>query len=53
KKDAGELQGRTENNRVVNFSAGPQGNRLIGQMVDVNITQSHAYTLRGEIVVKQ
>jgi tRNA-2-methylthio-N6-dimethylallyladenosine synthase len=53
KKDADELQGRTENNRVVNFAAGPQGNRLIGQMVDVNITQSHAYTLRGEIVVKQ
>ncbi|MES2025981.1 MAG: tRNA (N6-isopentenyl adenosine(37)-C2)-methylthiotransferase MiaB [Pseudomonadota bacterium] len=53
KKDAEELQGRTENNRVVNFSAGPNAARLIGQMVDVNIVQSFAYTLRGEIIVKQ
>jgi len=53
KKDENELQGRTENNRVVNFASGEQGNSLIGQMVDVNITQSHAYTLRGEIIVKQ
>ncbi len=53
KKDVEELQGRTENNRVVNFAAGPQGMRLIGQMVDVNITQSFAYTLRGELIVKQ
>jgi tRNA-2-methylthio-N6-dimethylallyladenosine synthase len=53
KKDADEMQGRTENNRVVNFSAGPNAARLIGQMVDVNIVQSFAYTLRGEIIVKQ
>jgi tRNA-2-methylthio-N6-dimethylallyladenosine synthase len=53
KKDADELQGRTENNRVVNFAAGAQAARLIGQMVDVNITQSHAYTLRGELITKQ
>ena len=53
KKDPEELQGRTENNRVVNFAAGVNAARLIGQMVDVNIVQSHAYTLRGEIIVKQ
>jgi tRNA-2-methylthio-N6-dimethylallyladenosine synthase len=53
KKDPEELQGRTENNRVVNFAAGANAARLIGQMVDVNIVQSHAYTLRGEIIVKQ
>ena len=53
KKDADELQGRTENNRVVNFAAGAQAARLIGQMVNVNITQSHAYTLRGELIIKQ
>ncbi|MDQ7969409.1 MAG: tRNA (N6-isopentenyl adenosine(37)-C2)-methylthiotransferase MiaB [Oxalicibacterium faecigallinarum] len=53
KKEEGDLQGRTENNRVVNFAGGPHGDRLIGQMVDLNITQSHGYTLRGEIVVKQ
>ncbi len=53
KKEAGDLQGRTENNRVVNFAGGPNADRLIGRMIDVSITQSHGYTLRGEIVVKQ
>jgi tRNA-2-methylthio-N6-dimethylallyladenosine synthase len=53
KKEGGDLQGRSENNRVVNFAGGAHGERLIGQMVDVSITQSHGYTLRGEIVVKQ
>jgi tRNA-2-methylthio-N6-dimethylallyladenosine synthase len=46
KRDADELMGRTECNRVVNFK-GPE--RLIGQMVNVNITQAMHYSLRGEI----
>ncbi|HEV7619177.1 MAG TPA: tRNA (N6-isopentenyl adenosine(37)-C2)-methylthiotransferase MiaB, partial [Burkholderiaceae bacterium] len=53
KKDPAELQGRSENNRVVNFDGGPDGARLIGRMIDVNITRSYAYTLRGEIAVEQ
>ena len=53
KKDPNELQGRTENNRVVNFASGPNGARLIGQMVDVSILQAFPFSLRGEIVVKQ
>jgi tRNA-2-methylthio-N6-dimethylallyladenosine synthase len=53
KKENGDLQGRTENNRVVNFAGGPHAERLIGQMIDVSITQSHGYTLRGDIAVKQ
>ncbi len=52
KKDPNELQGRTENNRVVNFDGGPNGARLIGQMVDVSIEQAFPYSLRGVIVVK-
>jgi tRNA-2-methylthio-N6-dimethylallyladenosine synthase len=48
--DSTELQGRTENNRVVNFNAGPEGLGLIGQLVDVRITESHSYTLRGDLV---
>jgi tRNA-2-methylthio-N6-dimethylallyladenosine synthase len=48
KRDAEELMGRTECNRVVNFKA-PQ--RLIGQLVDVNITQAMHYSLRGEVLV--
>jgi tRNA-2-methylthio-N6-dimethylallyladenosine synthase len=53
KKDANELQGRSENNRVVNFDGGPNGARLVGQMVDVTITRSYAYSLRGELIIKQ
>ena len=49
-KNAAELQGRTENNRVVNFDAGVNAAALIGQMADVRITESFNYTLRGELV---
>lgn len=45
-----ELQGRTENNRVVNFFPGESGDTLIGQLVDVRITESLDYTLRGDLV---
>ena len=48
KRDAIELMGRTECNRVVNFK-GPA--RLIGQMVDVNITQAMHYSLRGDVTL--
>ncbi|GAA4013358.1 tRNA (N6-isopentenyl adenosine(37)-C2)-methylthiotransferase MiaB [Actimicrobium antarcticum] len=51
KKDASELQGRTENNRVVNFDGGPNGARLVGQLIDLTITQSFGYSLRGEVVL--
>ncbi|MFY9261966.1 MAG: tRNA (N6-isopentenyl adenosine(37)-C2)-methylthiotransferase MiaB [Gallionella sp.] len=47
KKDAGELAGRTDNNRIVNFRATPD---LIGQFVQVKITQVVRHTLRGELV---
>jgi tRNA-2-methylthio-N6-dimethylallyladenosine synthase len=53
KKDPTELQGRTENNRVVNFAGGPNATRLIGQLIDVNIVQAFPYSLRGELVIKQ
>ena len=50
KRDGTELMGRTECNRAVNF-AGPS--RLIGQLVDVNITETRTFTLRGEVVMKE
>ncbi len=53
KRDPNELQGRTENNRVVNFEGGPNAARLIGQFIDINITESHPFSLRGDVVVKQ
>ena len=52
RKDATELAGRTECNRVVNFPGGPQMDRLIGQMADVRITQGLSHSLRGELVIK-
>lgn len=48
KRDAGELMGRTECNRAVNLQAPA---RLIGQMVDVKITQAYPHSLRGVVVV--
>jgi tRNA-2-methylthio-N6-dimethylallyladenosine synthase len=53
KKSALEMQGRSEDNRVVNFDGGPNGARLIGQLVDIKITHSFSYSLRGDLVIKQ
>lgn len=47
KKNPLHLTGRTENNRVVNFAAHP---RLIGQFVDVLITEALPNSLRGRLV---
>jgi tRNA-2-methylthio-N6-dimethylallyladenosine synthase len=48
RKDPGQLQGRTENNRVVNFTSSDQGS--IGQFVDVEIGQALPNSLRGVLV---
>ncbi|PKO27206.1 MAG: tRNA (N6-isopentenyl adenosine(37)-C2)-methylthiotransferase MiaB [Betaproteobacteria bacterium HGW-Betaproteobacteria-9] len=48
-----ELMGRTECNRVVNFAAGPNAARLVGQMIDVRITETFAHSLRGEVMVSE
>ncbi len=50
KRYGGELMGRTECNRVVNFVGQP---RLVGQLVDVRITETRSYTLRGEVVTQE
>jgi len=47
RKNSQELMGRTECNRVVNFEGHP---RLIGQMVDVQITQAMQRALRGQVL---
>ncbi|ARD43294.1 tRNA (N6-isopentenyl adenosine(37)-C2)-methylthiotransferase MiaB [Colwellia sp. PAMC 21821] len=47
KKNPMELRGRTENNRIVNFVA---PHTVIGQFVDVKITDVYANSLRGELV---
>ena len=47
RKDAGELAGRTGNNRVVNFRAAPE---LVGRFADVRVTAALAHSLRGELL---
>ena len=47
RKDAQELAGRTDNNRVVNFAGHP---RLIGEFVDLDITFAYPHSLRGRAV---
>ncbi|MDO9002511.1 MAG: tRNA (N6-isopentenyl adenosine(37)-C2)-methylthiotransferase MiaB [Aquabacterium sp.] len=51
RKDATELMGRTECNRIVNFPGGPNMDRLIGQLIDVTITQAYPHSLRAEVLV--
>ncbi|HEX5747057.1 MAG TPA: tRNA (N6-isopentenyl adenosine(37)-C2)-methylthiotransferase MiaB [Archangium sp.] len=51
RKNAAELMGRTECNRIVNFDGGPLAARLVGQMVDVRITGALPHSLRGTPVL--
>ena len=54
KKDANELAGRTDNNRIVNFAGGSANSaRLIDTFVDVRITSALSHSLRGEIVIRE
>jgi len=50
KKDANELTGRTENNRVVNFEGSED---MIGEFVDIEITKAFSNSLRGDIVQRE
>jgi len=47
RKDPGEMSGRTENNRVVNFQGDTS---LLGQFVNVKITRALPNSLRGELL---
>ncbi|MEO7433478.1 MAG: tRNA (N6-isopentenyl adenosine(37)-C2)-methylthiotransferase MiaB [Dokdonella sp.] len=49
-RDAAELTGKTENMRNVNF-AGPA--RLVGQFVDVTVTEAMVNSLRGRIQTRE
>jgi tRNA-2-methylthio-N6-dimethylallyladenosine synthase len=46
---APELMGRTECNRVVNFPANAQAMRMVGQMMDIEVTERLGYSLRGRV----
>jgi len=47
KKNPMELRGKTENNRTVNFVA---PHTVIGQFVDIKITDVYANSLRGDLI---
>jgi tRNA-2-methylthio-N6-dimethylallyladenosine synthase len=47
RRDSAMLAARTGNNRIVNFVGHP---RLLGQMVEVRITEAHPHSLVGEVV---
>jgi tRNA-2-methylthio-N6-dimethylallyladenosine synthase len=50
-KDGVNLQGRAANNRVIHFTAPDEDiESLIGQMVDIYITEVLNFTLRGNLV---
>ena len=50
KRDPGQLAGRTENNRVVNFPAPePDAQSLIGDFAQVEITEALPNSLRGRL----
>jgi tRNA-2-methylthio-N6-dimethylallyladenosine synthase len=49
RKSSQQLAGRTENNRIVNFD-GPT--RLVGQFVDVVITEALNNSLRGRVLLR-
>ncbi|MBN8211482.1 MAG: tRNA (N6-isopentenyl adenosine(37)-C2)-methylthiotransferase MiaB [Xanthomonadales bacterium] len=51
KKDPSELTGRTENMRFLNFPA-PAGANLIGQFVDVVVTEAMSNSLRGRLAAR-
>ena len=50
KKSASQVSGRTENNRWVNFDADTS---VIGQFVDVVITEAMPNSLRGRLANNQ
>ncbi|QSI76196.1 tRNA (N6-isopentenyl adenosine(37)-C2)-methylthiotransferase MiaB [Niveibacterium microcysteis] len=48
RKNAEELAGRTDNNRIVNFAGNP---RQIGHFINVKIVSALPHSLRGEVVI--
>ena len=50
RRNAEELMGRTECNRIVNFEGAA---RLVGQMIDVRITKAYPHSLRAELLLRE
>jgi len=50
---AAELMGRTACNRIVNFDGGPLSPRLVGQLIDVHITEALPHSLRAQVLTAE
>jgi tRNA-2-methylthio-N6-dimethylallyladenosine synthase len=51
KRGGNEMQGRASNTRTVHFDGGANAQALVGRMIDVRITESLDYSLRGETIL--
>jgi tRNA-2-methylthio-N6-dimethylallyladenosine synthase len=49
RRDAGELCGRTGNNRMVNFTGAPE---LVGRFVEIEISAALSHSLRGRTAIE-
>ena len=50
---AAELMGRTACTRIVNFDGGPLSPRLVGQLIDVRITEALPHSLRAQVLTAE
>jgi len=53
RKSADDLMGRTECNRIVNFPGGPHAARLVGQLIEVDITEAYPHSLRARVAATE
>jgi len=53
RRGEGDLMGRTDNHRIVNFAGGPDAPARVGRMIDVTIRAAYAHSLRGEAVASE
>jgi tRNA-2-methylthio-N6-dimethylallyladenosine synthase len=53
RKNSHELMGRTECNRIVNFASSVGPEQLVGQMLEVRITEALPHSLRAETLLGQ
>lgn len=48
-RNPGQIQGRTENNRVVHIPGGNDPKQWVGKLIDVDITETLNFALRGKL----
>ncbi|MBU6451496.1 MAG: tRNA (N6-isopentenyl adenosine(37)-C2)-methylthiotransferase MiaB [Cyanobacteria bacterium REEB67] len=48
-RSASRLMGRTRTNKIVNFEAAPEYDKLIGQLIEIDVTSANPWALRGSL----